>query len=104
MPIWCSSRLPRAISATFEVIREREDNGFATISIPALMSVLPVDPDTYVRASILLFGNDFLPELCHVLAAQGWVSPRDALSSRDPDSRRPSGDEIKVLRKHATGH
>ena len=43
------------------VIRETPDNGFATLSISALMKVLPMDPETYVRLSVLCFGNDFLP-------------------------------------------
>ena len=44
-----------------EILREKEDDTFATISIPALMEVLPLDPETYVRTSILYFGNDFMP-------------------------------------------
>lgn len=45
------------------VLRELEDSGFATLSIPALVEVLPMDPDEYVRMSILCFGNDFMPTL-----------------------------------------
>jgi len=33
------------------------------LSIPALMKVLPLDPDTYVRLSVMSFGNDFMPNL-----------------------------------------
>jgi 5'-3' exonuclease len=83
-----------------EIIREREDNGFATISIPALMSVLPVDPDTYVRASILLFGNDFLPNFAMFsLRKDGY--PRAMHYLKGPGLKAAVGDEIKVLRKHA---
>jgi 5'-3' exonuclease len=83
-----------------QVIREREDNGFATISIPALMSVLPVDPDTYVRASILLFGNDFLPNFAMFsLRKDGY--PRAMHYLKGPGLKAAAGDEIKVLRKHA---
>lgn len=45
------------------VLRELEDSGFATLSISALVDVLPMDPDEYVRMSILCFGNDFMPTL-----------------------------------------
>jgi 5'-3' exonuclease len=83
-----------------QVIREREDNGFATISIPALMSVLPVDPDTYVRASILLFGNDFLPNFAMFsLRKDGY--PRAMHYLKGPGLKAAAGDEVKVLRKHA---
>ncbi len=83
-----------------QVIREREDNGFATISIPALMSVLPVDPDTYVRASILLFGNDFLPNFAMFsLRKDGY--PRAMHYLKGPGLKAAAGDEMKVLRKHA---
>ena len=83
-----------------DVIREREDNGFATISIPALTAVLPVDPDTYVRASILLFGNDFLPNFAMFsLRKDGY--PRAMHYLKGPGLKAAVGDEIKVLRKHA---
>jgi 5'-3' exonuclease len=83
-----------------QVIREREDNGFATISIPALMAVLPVDPDTYVRASILLFGNDFLPNFAMFsLREDGY--PRAMHYLKGPGLKAAVGDELKVLRKRA---
>ena len=83
-----------------EIIREREDNGFATISIPALMEVLPVDPDTYVRASILLFGNDFLPNFAMFsLRKDGY--PRAMHYLKGPGLSAAAGDELKVLKKHA---
>ena len=83
-----------------EIIREREDSGFATISIPALMEVLPVDPETYVRASILLFGNDFLPNFAMFsLRKDGY--PRAMHYLKGPGLKAAAGDELKVLRKHA---
>lgn len=83
-----------------EVIREREDNGFATISIPVLMSVLPVDPDTYVRASILLFGNDFLPNFAMFsLREDGYNRAMHYL--KGPGLKAAVGDELKVLKKRA---
>lgn len=46
-----------------EILRELEDTGFATLSIPAIVEVLPLDPDTYVEMCVLCFGNDFMPNL-----------------------------------------
>lgn len=83
-----------------EVIREREDNGFATISIPALIEVLPIDPDEYVRASILLFGNDFLPNFAMFsLRKDGY--PRAMHYLKGPGLKSAVSDELKVLKKHA---
>jgi 5'-3' exonuclease len=83
-----------------EVIREQESGGFATISIPALTEVLPVDPDTYVRASVLLFGNDFLPNFAMFsLRKDGY--PRAMHYLKGPGLKAAVGDELKVLRKHA---
>lgn len=46
------------------VLREKDrEPGFSSFSITALKQVLPVDPETYVRMSVLSFGNDFLPNL-----------------------------------------
>ena len=42
-----------------QVLRETE-TGFATLSIQALERVLPIDKDTYIRMSIMCFGNDFM--------------------------------------------
>lgn len=45
------------------VLREKEDEGFATFSVSELMKVLPVDPETFVRMSVMCFGNDFMPTI-----------------------------------------
>lgn len=45
------------------ILRETENNGFALLSVSALTSVLPLDPDTYVTMSIMCFGNDFMPPI-----------------------------------------
>lgn len=45
------------------VLREKEDDGFATFSVTELMKVLPLDPETYVRMSVMCFGNDFMPTI-----------------------------------------
>jgi hypothetical protein len=83
-----------------EIIREREDNGFSTFSIPKLMEVLPVDPDTYVRASILLFGNDFLPNFAMFsLREDGY--PRAMHYLKGPGLKAAAADEVKVLKKRS---
>ena len=46
---------------SIELLREQEDGGFSTISVPAIVEALPLDPDEYVRMAILCFGNDFMP-------------------------------------------
>ena len=45
------------------ILRETIEGGFSTLSISALAKVLPMDPDLYVKTSLLSFGNDFLPNL-----------------------------------------
>lgn len=50
------------------LLRETDDKagnliGFSTISVTALAKVLPVDLDSYVKMSILNFGNDFMPNI-----------------------------------------
>ena len=46
------------------VLREvDEENNFSTISIQALMSVLPIDPQRFVEMSVMCFGNDFMPTI-----------------------------------------
>lgn len=46
-----------------ELLRELEDDGFATLSVPAIVEALPMDPDDYVAMCVMCFGNDFMPNL-----------------------------------------
>jgi 5'-3' exonuclease len=50
-----------------QVLREIENRGvaegFATLCINALEKVLPMDKQTYIKMSIMCFGNDFMPNL-----------------------------------------
>jgi 5'-3' exonuclease len=48
---------------SIHILREQEDDAFATISIPAVREVLPMDPDSYVEMAVTRFGNDFLPNI-----------------------------------------
>ena len=43
------------------LLRETEDGGFSTISVPAIVAALPMDADEYVDMALLCFGNDFMP-------------------------------------------
>lgn len=43
------------------LLREHEDGGFSTISVPAIVEALPMDADEYVDMALLCFGNDFMP-------------------------------------------
>ena len=84
-----------------QILREKEkDTGFATISIPELMKVLPADPETYVRMSILCFGNDFLPNFAMFsLREDGY--PRAVHYMKTTGMKGAADDEQKVLRKRA---
>lgn len=43
------------------LLREHEEGGFSTISVPAIVEALPMDADAYVDMALLCFGNDFMP-------------------------------------------
>lgn len=83
---------------SIQVLREREKGpGFSAISIPALRSVLPIDPDLYVKLSIMSFGNDFLPNLAMFsLREDGYTR---ALFYADKQTAPK--DELRVLIKRA---
>jgi hypothetical protein len=80
-----------------QVIRETE-RGFATLSISALMQVLPLDPETYVRMSVLCFGNDFLPNFAMFsLREDGYGRAMFYKGNIEAAAK----DEIHILRKRA---
>jgi hypothetical protein len=82
------------------VLRELEDEGFATLSIPALVEVLPMDPDVYVETSILCFGNDFMPNLAvYSLREDGY--PRAMYYAAHGGVLSAAKDERKILCKRA---
>jgi len=82
------------------VLRELEDGGFATLSIPALVDVLPMDPDLYVETSILCFGNDFMPNLAvYSLREDGY--PRAMHYVAHGGVLSAAKDERKILTKRA---
>jgi 5'-3' exonuclease len=88
------------------VLRELEGGGFATLSIPALVQVLPMDPDEYVRMSILCFGNDFMPTLAMFsLREEGYsraiyYATHGGILSAAPDERRILCKRAKETDRH----
>lgn len=79
-----------------QIVRESEE-GYSAISIPALKAVLPMDVDTFVRMSILCFGNDFMPTLAAFsLREDGYGR---ALFYKNPLEAHK--DEVKILCKRA---
>jgi hypothetical protein len=83
---------------SIQVLREKEkEPGFSVISIPALMKVLPMDPELYVRLSVMSFGNDFLPNLAMFsLRKDGYTR---ALFYADKQTA--GKDEKRILMKRA---
>jgi 5'-3' exonuclease len=80
-----------------QLLREKEDDTFATISVSAIKEVLPVDPDTYVKMCVMCFGNDFMP-------AVGMFSLREEGYARAiyySDKHTAGKDEKKILMKRA---
>jgi len=80
------------------ILREIEDTtDFATIHIPSLMSVLPVDKETFITMSVMCFGNDFMPSLAMFsLREDGYGRAVYYANRNDADK-----DELKILRKNA---
>jgi hypothetical protein len=81
-----------------EVLRERDkEPGFRVIRIPALMAVLPIDPELYVKLCVMSFGNDFMPNLAMFsLREDGY--PRAMFYA---DKQTAPKDELRVLLKRA---
>jgi hypothetical protein len=81
-----------------EVLREKEkEPGFSVIRIPALTAVLPLDPELYVKLSVMSFGNDFLPNLAMFsLREDGY--PRALFYANKNTAPK---DELRVLQKRA---
>ena len=79
------------------LFRERPEEGFSTLSISGLKSVLPLNLEQYLRMSILCFGNDFMPNLpMFSLREDGYAR---ALFYADKDTAHK--DERKVFLKRA---
>jgi hypothetical protein len=82
---------------SIELLREREDDSFATISISGIREVLPMDPEKYVRMCVMSFGNDFMPAIgMFSLREEGYA--RAIYYADKPTAAR---DEKKTLMKRA---
>jgi hypothetical protein len=79
------------------LLREQEDDAFCVFSIPALVSVLPMDPEAYVRMAVLQFGNDFMPNLAMFSLREGGYGRALHYKGELPTAK----DEYHVLLKHA---
>ena len=80
-----------------QVLRETE-TGFASLSIQALERVLPIDKETYIRMSIMCFGNDFMPTLAMFsLREDGYARALYYAKREDADK-----DETKLLVKRSS--
>lgn len=79
------------------LLREKQDEGFSTLSISALRSVLPLPLDEYLRMSIMCFGNDFMPNLAiFSLRQDGYTR-----ALHYADKKTAGKDELKILIKRA---
>jgi 5'-3' exonuclease len=84
------------------ILREKEDEGFAVFSVSGLASVLPMEPDTFVRMSVLCFGNDFMPHLAMFsLREEGYNRAIHYFKSGGGGLARASKDEARILVKRA---
>ena len=80
------------------VLREvDEENNFSTISIQALMRVLPIDPQRFVEMSVLCFGNDFMPTIAMFSLRQDGYKRALHFANRDDAAKQ----EKKVFLKRA---
>ena len=83
-----------------DLLREQEDGGFSTISVPAIVEALPLDPDEYVRMAILCFGNDFMPNFAMFsLREEGYA--RALYFWKHGGLEAAATEELKVLCKRA---
>jgi 5'-3' exonuclease len=80
-----------------EILREQENDEYSVIRVNALVSVLPMEKDAYVKTSLLSFGNDFMPNLAMFsLREDGY-----ARAMYYADKVAPSKDETAMLMKRA---
>jgi 5'-3' exonuclease len=81
--------------ANIQLLRETEEHGVSTISISELEKVLPVDKETFVKMSIMCFGNDFMPNLAlFSLRENGYARALYYSNREDADK-----DELNILKK-----
>ena len=80
-----------------QILREQENDEYSVIRVNALVSVLPMEKDAYVKTSLLSFGNDFMPNLAMFsLREDGY-----ARAMYYADKAAASKDERTILMKRA---
>ena len=82
------------------LLRETEERGFSTLSVNALAAVLPLDKETYIKMSIMCFGNDFMPNLAMFSLREDGYSRGIYYANRNDADK----DEMKILLKRAKEH
>lgn len=83
------------------ILREKEDEGFSTFSITGLKGVLPIDPDTFVKMSVLCFGNDFMPPLAMFSLREEGYNRALHYFKHGLDLEKAAKDELNVLKKRS---
>ena len=79
-----------------QLLREIE-GGFSTLSVNALEKVLPLDKETYIKMSIMCFGNDFMPNLAMFSLREDGYARAIYYANRNDANK----DEKKILMKRA---
>ena len=82
------------------LLRETEERGFSTLSVNGLANVLPLDKETYIKMSIMCFGNDFMPNLAMFSLREDGYSRAIYYANRNDADK----DEKKILLKRAKDH
>ena len=82
------------------LLREQETGEYNTVDINALREVLPIDPETYIKMSIMCFGNDFMPNLAMFSLREDGYNRAIYYANRN-DAHK---DEKKILLKRAKEH
>lgn len=82
------------------LLRETEERGFSTLSVNGLANVLPLDKETYIKMSIMCFGNDFMPSLAMFSLREDGYSRAIYYATRNDANK----DEKKILIKRAKVH
>lgn len=87
---------------SIRLIREKHNCSweFSALSIQALSSVLPLDPDIFVQMSVMCFGNDFMPSIAMFsLREEGYNRAIHYFKMEDLD--KAGRDERDILVKRA---
>lgn len=86
-----------------KLLREKPEDGFATFSVNALKSALPIEPETWVRMCIMNFGNDFMPTIAMFsLREDGYNRALHYLNKPNLDTIE--AEENKILTARAKDH